>query len=73
MLKKQKRESRRPKNVLSEYKSEDIAAAGNQDYDVDSVLMALGEVEDKVKRKRRSPRKGKQTTRSSITLEWTMI
>ena len=61
MLKRQKREKRRPKNVLGEYKSEDIAAAVNQDYDVDSVLMALGEVEDKVKReeKKKKSRKGK--------------
>ena len=61
MLKKQKREKRKPKNVLSEYKSEDIAAAGNQDYDVDSVLMALGEVEENVKRKekKKKSRKGK--------------
>ena len=61
MLRKQKRERRAPKNVLGEYKSEDIAAAGNQDYDVDSVLMALGEVEDKVKRteKKKKSRKGK--------------
>ena len=42
VLRKQKRERRAPKNVLGEYKSEDIAAAGNEDYDVDSVLMALG-------------------------------
>ena len=61
VLRKQKRERRAPKNVLGEYKSEDIAAAGNQDYDVDSVLMALGEVEDKVKRteKKKKSRKGK--------------
>ena len=60
-MKKQKREKRRPKNVLSEYKSEDIAAAGNQDYDVESVLMALGEVEENVKRKekKKKSRKGK--------------
>ena len=60
MLRKQKREKKTPKNVLGEYKSEDIAAAVNQDYDVDSVLMALGEVEN-VKRteKKKKSRKGK--------------
>ena len=36
MLKKQKRESRKPKNVLSEFKSEDIS--GHKFEDLDSVL-----------------------------------
>merc|ERR1719336_3577396 len=41
MLKKQKRESRKPKNVLSEFKSEDIS--GHKFEDLDSVLQSLGE------------------------------
>ena len=36
MLKKQKRESKKPKNVLSEFKSEDIS--GHKFEDLDSVL-----------------------------------
>ena len=36
MLKKQKRESRKSKNVLSEFKSEDIS--GHKFEDLDSVL-----------------------------------
>jgi len=41
MLKKQKRVSRKDKNVLSEFKSEEIA--GHKFEDLDSVLQSLGE------------------------------
>merc|ERR1712083_718723 len=47
MLKKQKRESRKPKNVLSEFKSEDIS--GHKFEDLDSVLQSLGEVKEEKK------------------------
>ena len=47
MLKKQKRESRMPKNVLSEFKSEDIS--GHKFEDLDSVLQSLGEAEEEKK------------------------
>merc|ERR1719175_384291 len=49
MLKKQKRESRKPKNVLSEFKSEDIS--GHKFEDLDSVLQSLGEVKEEKKGK----------------------
>ena len=39
MLKKQKREGRKPKNVLSEFKSEDIS--GHKFEDLDSVLQVI--------------------------------
>merc|ERR1711971_785268 len=59
MLKKQKRESRKPKNVLSEFKSEDIS--GHKFEDLDSVLQSLGEAteEKKGKVKKSKVEKGK--------------
>merc|ERR1719239_609391 len=74
MLKKQKRESRKPKNVLSEFKSEDIS--GHKFEDLDSVLQSLGEVkeEKKGKVKKNKVEKGKvsndgKKTRRSVEKE----
>ena len=55
MLKKQKRESRMPKNVLSEFKSEDIS--GHKFEDLDSVLQSLGEAEEEKKGKAKKKKK----------------
>ena len=59
MAKKQKRESRSPKNVLFEFKSQDIS--GHKFKDLDSVLRSLGEAEEekKGKVKKKKAQKGK--------------
>merc|ERR1719336_2629843 len=74
MLKKQKRESRKPKNVLSEFKSEDIS--GHKFEDLDSVLQSLGEgtKEEKKGKMKKKVEKGKvdnatKKTRRSVEKE----
>merc|ERR1719341_1806930 len=57
MLKKQKRESRKAKNVLSEFKSEDIS--GHKFEDLDSVLQSLGEAKEEKKVKVKKSKVGK--------------
>ena len=52
ILKRQKREGRKPKNVLSEFQSDD--PSGRMDYDVDSVLQELGEATETEKKKRKT-------------------
>ena len=58
MLKKQKREARKPKNVLNEFKTEDVSG---QEFDFDSVLQSLEEVKEdkkgKAKKKNKTARK----------------
>merc|ERR1712037_916861 len=53
----QKRESRKPKNVLSEFKSEDIS--GHKFEDLDSVLQSLGEAKEEKKVKVKKSKVGK--------------
>ena len=58
MLKKQKREARKQKNVLNEFKTEDVSG---QEFDFDSVLQSLEEVKEdkkgKAKKKNKAARK----------------
>ena len=49
MLKRQKRESRKQKNVVSEFKSEEIS--GHNFDDLDSVLQSLGQGKEEKKKK----------------------
>merc|ERR1719158_2016962 len=64
MLKKQKRESRKPKNVLSEFKSEDIS--GHKFEDLDSVLQSLGEAKEEKKGK---VKKNKQVEKGKVAAD----
>ena len=66
-VRKQKRESRIPKNVLCEFKSEDIS--GHKFEDLDSVLQSLGEGEEKkgkVKKKKADKRKGRRSVKKEV-------
>ena len=61
ILKRQKRGERKPKNVLSEFQSDD--PPGRMDYDVDSVLQELGEATETEKKEKRKTKKNKAKKR----------